>query len=109
MDTSQIDKELALMSLKHKTLIGMKYYIQNIYTINSMYLHTIVELLQKKYTNEYDLEFIRNVFTNLLFLHNISVNEKILRIASYIYNYKNSYLLQDLLDSIGFNYLFVDN
>jgi len=111
MNKTEINKELKLSSLKNKLLITLKYNLLNIYKIDLSHFERILYLLQNKYPEVEDLNFIENgIKNNIKYLSNIKYTEdlnNILReISSHLKNYKNNNLLEDLLNNIdsGINY-----
>lgn len=106
MDKSKINKELELLGLKNKLMITLKYYLFNTHQTGLSCFHKILDLLKLKYDNAKDFEFIEQGIRCSIQNNKNNLTNAISNISSYIINYDNWYLLEDLLNSIdiGINY-----
>ena len=107
MDNTRIDKELELFSLKIKLLSTLKCYLNNTLQSEIQFFYRILDLLKQKYTDTDDCNFVEQGIRNHLQNYRNNLPRAISDISSYIYNYNNGYLLNDLLNSIdtGIMYL----
>jgi hypothetical protein len=100
MDNTRIDKELELFSLKIKLLSTLKCYLNNTLQSEIHFFYRILDLLKQKYTDTNDCNFVEQGIRNHLQTYRNNLPRAISDISSYIYNYNNGYLLNDLLNSI---------
>lgn len=100
MDFTQINQELELFSLKIKLLSTLKCYLNNTPQSEIKFFDKILNLLKQKYTNTEDFNFVEQGIRNNLQNYHNNLPRAITDISSYIYNYNNGYLLNDLLNSI---------
>jgi hypothetical protein len=100
MDITRIDKELELFSLKIKLLSTLKCYLNNTPQSEIQFFNRILDLLKQKYTDNDDFNFVEQGIRNHLQNYRNNLQRAIIDISSYIYNYNNGYLLNDLLNSI---------
>jgi hypothetical protein len=109
MDKSQIHQELKILGLKNKLRITLKYFLFNTPQNELSCFYRILDLLKQKYTNTNDLNFIEQGIRSNIQNNNISYT--ISNISSYINNYNNLHLLEDLLYSIdtGINFKLENN
>lgn len=109
MERTEIDEELAIMRLKIKLFMSIKYYLSNIHPVNNNYLEDIFFLLAQKYNDDYDKLFITRLNSNI-FLNTTAVNDeqKLRFISTFIYQYKKDKydLLRDLLNSVCVDFYF---
>ena len=107
MDITQINKEIELFSLKIKLITRLKCYLFNTSQTDLQCFYRILDLLKQKYTDIDDSNFIEQGIRHCLQNYHNNVSTAISNISTYIYNYNNGYLLNDLLNSIdtGINYL----
>ena len=101
MDIAQINKELELFSLKIKLLSMLKCYLNNTSHAEIQFFYKILDLLQIKYNDTDDVNFIEEGIKNHLQTYRNNLPRAITDISSHIYNYNNEYLLRDLLNSIN--------
>jgi len=108
MDKTLICQELKLLGLKNKLRIALKYFLFNTPQNELSCFYRILDLLKQKYTNVDDFNFIeQGIRSNL---HN-NILYAISNISSYMNNYNNLHLLEDLLYSIdsGINFKLENN
>ena len=101
MDIAQINKELELFSLKIKLLSILKCYLNNTSQAEIQFFYKILDLLQIKYNDTDDVNFIEEGIKNHLQTYRNNLPRSITDISSHIYNYNNESLLRDLLNSIN--------
>jgi hypothetical protein len=111
MNNLQINKELEILRLKNKLLITIKYYIINTSQIELSCFYRVLDLLELKYTDINDHNFIEQGIRNNISNYNKNIIYLLSNIASHIYNCKNEYLLIDLLNSIdtGINFKLINH
>lgn len=100
MDITRINQELKLFSLKIKLLSMLKCYLTNTLQSEIQFFYRILDLLKQKYTDTDDFNFVEQGIRNNLQNYRNNLPRSIIDISSYIYNYNNGYLLNDLLNSI---------
>ena len=106
MDLTQINKTLELFSLKIKLVSMLKCYLNNTAQSEMKFFHRILDLLKQKYTDTDDFNFVEQGIINHLQNYHNNLPRAITDISSYIYNYNNGYLLNDLLNSIDTGILY---
>lgn len=100
MDITRINQDLELFSLKIKLLSTLKCYLNNTPQSEIKFFDKILDLLKQKYTDTDDSNFVEHGIRNHLQNYRNNLPRAIIDISSYIYNYNNGYLLNDLLNSI---------
>jgi hypothetical protein len=100
MDNKRIDKEIELFGLKIKLLSTLKRYLNNTTQSEIQFFYRILDLLKQKYIDTDDCNFVEEGIRNHLENYRNNLPRAISDISSYIYNYNNGYLLNDLLNSI---------
>jgi hypothetical protein len=99
-NTTRINKDLELFSLKIKLVSTLKCYLNNTSQSEIKFFDKILDLLKQKYTDTDDFNFLEQGIRNNLQNYHNNLPRAITVISSYIYNYNNGYLLNDLLNSI---------
>ena len=100
MDISLINKDLELFSLKIKLLRALKCYLNITSQSEIQFFYRILDLLKQKYTDIDDFNFVEQGIRNHIQTYHNNLPRAVSDISIYIYNYNNSYLLNDLLNSI---------
>ena len=90
MDIAQINKELELFSLKIKLLSMLKCYLNNTSQAEIHFFYKILDLLQIKYNDTDDVNFIEEGIKNHLQTYRNNLPRAITDISSHIYNYNNA-------------------
>jgi hypothetical protein len=99
-NTTRINKDLELFSLKIKLVSTLKCYLNNTSQSEIKFFDKILDLLKQKYTDTDDFNFVEQGIRNHLQNYHKNLPRAITDISPYIYNYNNGYLLNDLLNSI---------
>jgi len=101
MNPERIQSELIKWSLKNRLIKTLKDYIYGMRDTRYEFLLQILRLLEEKYPNEEDVQFIDNGIRKILYQINMhNVETKIFELSSHLYGYENVNLMNDLLLSI---------